>query len=461
MKSRSPFLEFSFNDRERLLMQFGDAIVANVARPEVAGKVPIRLQADEYGNAINAVPGPRVAVLEILAGVDAGRLLKVLSADDCALVRQLIPWDFDMPPSVYLRGRRVRVEAAWPKDLQRRSIRLDTLGQCPKDGKRFITGINEHGSTVRLAFTDSTPHVLVSGTTGSGKSYAMRSTVAQLSRNPRARFVLIDGKWGEGLGPLQGISGQVGPLATDFADVRGALFWACMEMKNRYLSKAQGSPQEYPPIVVAFDEFQEFTGSSNGDDATVEMLRRIAVQGRAANVHILAGTQHPSVDVFGDKATRRQFSGRIALKVLDYPSSEAAVGGPSPRADLHLLGHGDAYVIAPSAVQRVQMAYIPPADLRKYAGGQPALDAWPEYDAEELGWAEADKGRPKADFTEAHLALGLIAAQEGIGRPTLLDRMRALTGKGMGSGRAARLLKTTQAVHQELQAQGYTLTPVH
>jgi len=232
-----------------------------------------------------------------------------------------------------------------------------------------------------------------------------------------------------------------------------------MQMRDRYLRRAQGEALQYPPIVVAFDEFQEFTRAGQ-DPAIAEMLRRIAAQGRAANVHVLAGTQHPSIDVFGDKATRRHFPGRIALRVLDYPSSEAAVGGPTPRADLNLMGQGDAYVVATSAVQRVQMAYIPEDKLRTYTGAQPQHESWPEYDAESLGWFEPQPGRPEDHYTPTQLAAGVIAAVEGAGRPTLLERLRALTGTGMGSNRAARLLKLAAAIHQELAAMGYSLTRI-
>jgi len=448
MTTRARFLEFNVPRRETLLRDFGAAVASNIVRPDVAGNIPIRLQPDARGSAIAGISGPRVAALEILAGVDAGRLLKLLGADDCALVRQLIPWDFGYHnPAVYMHGRRVRIEVPWPDELQQSDIPLAKLGQCPADGRRFIAGLNEHGATVRVGLSDSNAHILISGQTGSGKSWAMRSVAAQLSQNDRAQLVLIDGKWGDGLGILNGLQGQVGPIAVEREDVIGALYWTYVEMRRRY----QESEQDPPPLTVVFDEFQEFTRGAQ-EPAIIELLRRIGSQGRAANVHLVAGTQHPTVDVFGDNTTRRHFTARIALRVTDYAASEAAVGGPNPRADLHLLGQGDAYVVTSNAVQRVQMAYIPPASFRGYTGGQPQVRAWPVFKAESLG--VNTRGRPRELYSPEEYARAIIAARDGVGRPTLQDRLRK-KGQTMGGGRSGRLLQVGQTIHAILEADGY------
>jgi hypothetical protein len=433
-----------------LLRRFGTMVAQNITRPDVVGSRPIRLQI-EHGSSITAIPGPRVGALEILAGVDAGRLLKVLSANDCALLRQLVPWDFTHDPSVYISGRRVRAEVAWPDHLQIRDIPLHSLGLCPERPDRFITGINERGSTVRLTLSNNNPHILIGGATGSGKSWAMRSIAAQLARDNN-QLVLIDGKWGEGLGPVNGLKGQVGPLAMETEEVRGALGWAYGEMKNRYQRMAQGEI-DVDPVVVVFDEFQEFTRGES-DPAIIELMRRLGAQGRAANVHLVTGTQHATVDVFGDRTTRRHFTARIALRVTDYSASEAVVGAPNPRADINLLGAGDAYVISPSAIQRVQMAYIPQHKFRGYLGGQPMLDQWPLFDAKDLG-SQPQGGRPRKEHTPEEWALAILAAREGIGRDKFRARVSEETGSGMGSGRASRLLKNAREVEDLLGRYGF------
>ena len=432
--------------RSRYLDLFGATLAANVTNPAAVSN-PIRLQPDSAGFSIDAISGPRVGALEVLAGIDTGRLLRILTSDGMAFLRQLVPWEFTHAPSCYLSGRRVRVEVAWPQGLQEDDVTLGSLGQCPEHSGLIIAGINERGSTIRLRLGDQNPHLLIGGATGSGKSWAMRSIAAQLGRDGNL-IILLDGKWGEGLGPINGLPGQVGPIATEAEDIRSALGWAYGEMRRRYTTKEV----DPPALIILFDEFQEFTRA--GDQAIIELLRRLGAQGRAANVHIVAGTQHPTVDVFGDHTTRRHFTARIAMKVGDYSASEAVVGGSNPRADQNLLGSGDAYVITPNATQRVQMAYVPNANLRQYVGTEPALDRWPTFGIEDLGNAGPQAGRPQEPFGEDQIAESVIAASRGDGRDTLIQRIRDAGGR-IGSGRATRLLAMGSEINRRLQLHNY------
>ena len=393
--------------------------------------------------------GPRVGAIEILAGVDTGKLYRMLNADNMALSRQFVPWDFEHDPTCYLSGRRVRLEVAWPDDLQQSDIPLHSLGQYPKRDDLFIVGMNERGATIRLRLSDQNPHLLIGGATGSGKTWTMRSIAAQLSKGD-GHIVLCDGKWGRGLAPVNNLPGQVGPLATEAHEIRAALGWVYREMKDRYVKRVD-NPK---PITVIFDEFQEFT-RGNADPVVTELLRRIGALGRDANVHLVCGTQHATVDVFGDATTRRHFTLRIALKVTDYSASEAVVGGPTPRADQNLLGSGDAYVITPNVVQRVQMAYIPQDRLSSYTDGALTLDQWPLFDAEDLGTETPTAGRPQESFDEALITDAVLAAAAGQGRDKLIERVRDRTGLGIGSSRASRLLKLGRYVHLSLEAAGY------
>jgi len=93
------------------------------------------------------IPGPRVGVLEVAAGLDSGRLVRALSRDDAALLRQFVPWSFEGEPQAFMAGRFVRVEAGWPSDLAETLIRLGDLGQYPHGDGRWVAGKNEHGVT--------------------------------------------------------------------------------------------------------------------------------------------------------------------------------------------------------------------------------------------------------------------------------------------------------------------------
>jgi DNA segregation ATPase FtsK/SpoIIIE-like protein len=399
----------------------------------LGGKKPIQI------HAIDMVCGPRAGALEILAGLDAGRLLDVLRKNDCALHRQFVPWPFIGQPSVFMSGRYVRLEAGWPDAMAEKDIKLSDIGQNPKEGGRWIAGKNEMGKTITLSLSNTVPHYLLGGYTGSGKTYAMRSAVAQLARDPRNRLVLIDGKWGYGLGPLANVTNRVGPLAIEFEQVRGALSWSIGEMRKRYRTGISDGR-----LIIVIDEVQEFTK----DSAVAEMLRRLAAQGRDKDIHLVIGTQDPTADAFKEVTTRRNLVGRIALHTENYKASEVVVGGPTPRADW-LLGAGDAYALTPEALHRVQLAYIPESALANEATGEAEFDEWPEYDPEAAGTLpeNTNGGRP---ISGEEMAISLVQAHLGAGRPTL---QRALENAGLdkpGSSRADWLLSLGRDAYQWL-----------
>ena len=98
------------------------------------------------------------------------------------------------------------------------------------------------------------------------------------------------------------------------------------------------------------------------------------------------------------------------------------------------------------------MAYIPPASFRGYTGGQPQVRAWPVFKAESLG--VNTRGRPRELYSPEEYARAIIAARDGVGRPTLQDRLRK-KGQTMGGGRSGRLLQVGQTIHAILEADGY------
>lgn len=399
---------------------------------------PLRLRS------VQTVRGPRAGALEIDAGLDSGRLLRVLTVDDCALHRQFVPWDFLGDPSAYMMGRYVRLEAGWPDNLAEKNIPLESLGQHPAGGGRWIAGKNETGATVTLGLDSQKAHYLFGGWTGSGKTWALRAALVQLARDPLNRLVLIDAKWGDSLGCLRGLPGLIGPIAVDLTTAKGALSWAVGEMRRRYESGDHAGR-----VIVAVDEVQELSG----DPGAVEMLRRLIVQGRGAGVHVLLGTQHPTKDAFGDPAIKRNLAGRVALRVEDGVASNVVVGGPNPRAD-HLLGAGDAYAVTPGAVQRLQMAYIPEKQLP--TDGQPMLEAWPEFDAEAAGTLPEDHGGG-FEVSGVEAAVAIHAANLGKGRPALQRMLQEATGSKPGGSRSERLLTLGREGWAWLQDQGLML----
>ncbi len=391
---------------------------------------------------IEAIAGPRVGVLEIHAGVNSGRLMQSLAANQCALLRQMIPWHFTGNPQAFMRGRYVRIEAGWPKELATTMVKLSDLSDKPPLGGRFVAGMSEDGATIVPVLDDRTPHFLISGTTGSGKSVTMRSIALQLSADPRNQLVLIDGKYGDSLRAVQRLAGVVGPCAIDMESARNALGWVGVQMRQRYQS---GKWQTR--IIVLIDELQEFIE----DALYVSLLQKVTAQGRAAQVHCILGTQHPTVNSFGDSRIRRMLPGKIALMVDDPDASRVAVGGALPRAD-QLLGAGDAYTIGPGSCHRVQIAYADDDIDDDARRGRWEFPGWPMYEPQdpretgnEVNWS----------YTGAELAVSLISAKEGEGRPSMIKRLQDADLGRPGAERAIRLLDLGREAYDWLTEHEY------
>ncbi len=423
----------TYATRQRYLTEWA-GLIAQAAHSRQLTGTPVQIAR------IQTIAGPRAGALEMHAGLHAGRLLRALSADDSAILRQLVPWDFAGEPLAYMRGRYVRIEAGWPSDLAESVIRLADVGQHPKEGGRWLAGKNEQGQIVTLGLNDNTPHFLLAGQTGSGKSVGMLAAAVQLGRDYDNQLMLLDGKYGVDLRKVAHLPTLAGPLVTDVETARSALAWAVADMRRRYEHK------DPTRLVIVWDEPQEWLAD---DPAMVEMTRRLLAQGRGANVHLLMSTQHPVVSVFGDSASKRNLTGRLALKVSDFEASRVAVGGPTPRAD-HLLGAGDCYAVTPGAVHRLQGVFVDRRDFDTLPAGDPLLEDWPEYHAENLS-------QSPADFDGVEVGVSVLAAHLGKGRPTLREMVKAAMGHVPGNERAARLLALGREAYTWLNAEGWGL----
>ena len=450
--------------RHELLNRLGQTLIGAGQAGALTGNAerPIAIQH------VDTIAGPRAGAVELHAGVQAGDLLKALTKDNGAVLRQFIPWEFTGAPAAYLPhgSRAVRVEAGWPDELAEKDITLESIGANPRQPGRWIVGKNEMGRTVVAGFDDEKPGYLLGGETGSGKSFANRSIVAQLSgaawgRLNSTRLVLIDGKYGEGLGEVAGLPGIAGPLATDITAARAALGWAHQQMMDRYQKRFQSWPEAEKEragrLVVVADEVQEIIR----DPAIAALLRRLANQGRAVRVYTLIATHHPTADVLGEDGSvlKAGLPGRIAMRVTSPEASRVVIGASDPRAD-RLLGCGDSYVVALSKVHRVQWAYIPPARLKSMSGAQPELAAWPAFDPGQVGISPDDgraNGNGNGGFGGKELAVSLAAAFLGHGRPTLVKALEVVGLGRIGSDRADRLLAEGREAQTWLSENDYKL----
>ncbi|MBN1284066.1 MAG: DNA translocase FtsK, partial [Anaerolineae bacterium] len=212
------------------------------------------------------------------------------------------------------------------------------------------------------------PHLLIAGTTGSGKSMCIASMVTSLLANNAPedlKLILLDPKMVE-LMRFNGVPHLVGPVETDIERAIGVLHWATTEMDRRYERlEAAGtrnidiynhkSPGErLPYIVILIDEIGDMMLTM--PDETEAAVCRLAQMARAVGMHLVMATQRPSTDIITG-LIKANFPARLSFAVASGVDSRVildTVGAES------LLGNGDMLFLAPdaSAPLRVQGAFV-------------------------------------------------------------------------------------------------------
>lgn len=217
------------------------------------------------------------------------------------------------------------------------------------------------------------PHLLVAGTTGSGKSVCINTIITSLiykSSPDEVKFIMIDPKQVE-LSMYEGLPHMVVPkVITDPTKAVNALQWAVDEMERRFslISEArvrnideynkldnvlQSKVRKMPYIVIIFDEFADFMAVAKNE--IEDKIRRLAGKARAAGIHLILATQRPSTDVVTG-TLKANLPARIAFKVAGRVDSEVIIGAPGAEK---LLGYGDMlYKPADSAGVRIQGCLI-------------------------------------------------------------------------------------------------------
>lgn len=431
------------DDRRRLVDGWARGLVSACESGQLTGK-SLALRR------VRAISGPRAAVLDAYpANLEADKLIQALTRSRGALLHQLVPWRFVGMPIAYMSGGAVRLEAGWPEELAQSDIPVARISSKPEGRGRWVCGVTETGSTLVMGVGNQVPHVLIAGQTGSGKTYAMRSAVAQFARDAENHLVLVDGKYGDGLGIFEGVRGLVGPVAVGRDEARLALAWASTELRRRYEARRAGV-QPSGRVIIVVDELQDFL--RDGDPDLIALIRGLVERGRGAGVHVVLSTQHPVQSVFGDPSIRRNLTGRIVLKTEDEVATRVAVGDDWPPAH-RLLKRGDSFVIAPGVCHRTQIAYVTEDEIRALPLGGPEFAEWPMLDAAGALSNQVDD----AEFNPLELAVSLAHAREGGGRPSLKTKLVELGQKSRGSLALERLLEVGREQRRELGNLGWVL----
>ena len=246
----------------------------------------------------------------------------------------------------------------------------------------------------------SMPHLLVAGTTGSGKSVAINAMILSLlykASSSDVRMIMIDPKMLE-LSVYEGIPHLLAPVVTDMKHASNALRWCCVEMDRRYrlmstlgvrniggynrkvsaaaddgapirdpLFQPDGTGGEAPAlaklpyIVVVVDELADMmmlTGKK-----VEQLIARLAQKARAAGIHLILATQRPSVDVITG-LIKANIPSRIAFQVSSKVDSRTILDQMGAE---HLLGHGDMLYLGPGVAtpSRVHGAFVADHEVHK------------------------------------------------------------------------------------------------
>lgn len=233
--------------------------------------------------------------------------------------------------------------------------------QQKKAPLKLALGMNVSGEAVSTDLT-GLPHLLIAGTTGSGKSVCVNSILCcLLLHNTPAdlRLILVDPKRVE-LAGYNGIPHLLSPVITDSNKVVAALHWVQSEMDARYQRFAQlgvRNISEYnrtqtdslPYLVVVIDELSDLMMRAPVESECV--LTRLAQLARATGIHLILATQRPSTDVITG-LIKANFSARIAFAVASGVDSRVILDQPGAE---RLLGNGDMLFKAPDAAAPVRL----------------------------------------------------------------------------------------------------------
>jgi FtsK/SpoIIIE family/FtsK alpha domain/PD-(D/E)XK nuclease superfamily len=320
--------------------------------------------------AIGAIEGPQVTRIRLkpASGVKVASLANRAADLQVALA-------LDQPPLISPSKGFVAVDV--PRtDRQTMQLLsyLEGAGANEKSPTAFPVGVGIDGQPLSSDFFDSnTCHVLVAGTSGSGKSEWLKSLVATLAfRNApeRVRLALVDPKILT-FSSLESSPYLWRPLATDIDTALAVLESAVSEMGDRYSTLAKegfvsisdrmrAGRIDLPFIVLVFDEFADLILTGRDERKSFEdMVARLAGKGRAAGVHLVLATQRPDRTVVTG-LIKSNLPMKVCLRVANATNSQIVLGEDGAES---LLGKGDLLCDLGRGIARAQSYYIPQSDF--------------------------------------------------------------------------------------------------
>jgi S-DNA-T family DNA segregation ATPase FtsK/SpoIIIE len=422
------------------------------------------------GNVVQINPGPVVTTFEFKpeAGIKYSRIINLV--EDLCLGLQAESILIERIPGKPTVGIEV-------PNTRRELIALRQMLESDE-----FTGSHSHltialgkdiNGRIRVAALDAMPHLLIAGSTGSGKSVMINSMIMSIlykSTPDEVRLIMVDPKRVE-LGMYEGIPHLLTPVITDPKKATNALRNAVLEMErrlrllaeygvrnidqfNKKIRKLQEKPRSLfaedeiqeeevrllPYILILIDELADLMMLEGKN--VEESVTRLAQMARAVGMHLVLATQRPSVDVITG-LIKANFPARISFRVATRVDSRTIL---DVMGSEHLLGKGDMLFLPPgsSRLTRVHGAFVTETEI------QGVVDFWkeqaqPEYDQSFLIAPPADDeipadGEPSGGDQDPMYeeAVRLVLQMGKASTSTLQRHLR------LGYGRAARILDMMQ-----------------
>jgi len=435
--------------------------------------VRIKSKFEEFnvlGNVVQINPGPVVTTFEFKpeAGIKYSRIT-TLTEDLClglqaeSILIERIPGK----PTVGIEVPNTKREVI----ALRQMLESDEFVQA--QSRLTISMGKDINGRIKVAPLESMPHLLIAGSTGSGKSVMINSMVMSIlykSTPDEVRMIMVDPKRVE-LGMYEGIPHLLTPVITDPKKATNALRNAVLEMDrrlrllaelgvrnidqyNKKIRKKQEEPRSLfeedepaaedlrplPYILILIDELADLMMLEGRN--VEESVTRLAQMARAVGMHLVLATQRPSVDVITG-LIKANFPSRISFRVATRVDSRTVLDVMGAE---HLLGKGDMLFLPPgsSRLVRVHGAFVTETEINR------VVDFWkeqatPEYDQSFLVAPPSDDAEPEGEEAAPggqdpmyEEAVRIVLEMGKASTSTLQRRLR------LGYGRAARILDTMQ-----------------
>jgi S-DNA-T family DNA segregation ATPase FtsK/SpoIIIE len=431
-------------------------------------------------------PGPVVTTFEFKpdAGVKYGKITGL--ADDLCLAMQAESVLIDRIPGKSTVGIQIPNHA-------REQISLRELLQSEayqRSGSKLTLALGKtiHGEPYMTDLA-TMPHLLIAGSTGTGKSVAINSMLSSIlfrASPEEVRLIMIDPKRVE-LGMYEDIPHLMTPVVVDPKQAVNALRWAVKEMEERYKKLAAAGvrnieqfnrnaahaakepatePAEIvlplPYIVVVIDELADLMMVARGD--VEESIARLAQMARAVGVHLLLATQRPSVDVITG-LIKANLPSRISFRVQSKIDSRTILDGNGAE---QLLGRGDMLFMPPGSSRAIRLhgPYISEQESARLASflrkqGKPVFNASITAEEKKLDGVEMEKddlydeaarivvssGQASISYLQRRLRIGFSRAAR------LVDMMEMDGLVSPGAGGKAREVLVDKGYFEEVDAQ--------